>query len=53
MPSHVFSTLGLWQEVIASDLAADANFVAYFRTVDPRFAASPEASRAATTRWTS
>ena len=26
MPSHVFSTLGLWQEVIASDLAADANF---------------------------
>jgi hypothetical protein len=41
MPSHIFSTLGLWQEAIPCDLAADTLNVEYFSKTDPRFAANP------------
>src|SRR5262249_14808635 len=29
MPSHIFATLGMWHEVIRSDLASDAETIAY------------------------
>jgi tetratricopeptide (TPR) repeat protein len=41
MPSHVFSTLGMWQEVISSDRAADNETIAYTARVDPPAAANP------------
>ena len=41
MPSHVFSTLGMWQEVISSDRAADHETLAYTARVDPQAAADP------------
>ena len=41
MPSHVFSTLGMWQEVIGSDRAADDETIAYTARVDPKAAADP------------
>src|SRR6195256_3277065 len=41
MPSHIFSTLGLWQEVIASDLASDEVTLAYTARVNPQAAAEP------------
>src|SRR3954471_4135479 len=41
MPSHVFSTLGMWQEVIGSDRAADQETIAYTARVDPKAAADP------------
>src|SRR3954464_12514879 len=41
MPSHVFSTLGMWQEVIGSDGAADQETIAYTARVDPKAAADP------------
>ena len=41
MPSHIFSTLGMWQEVIGSDRAADDETIAYTARVDPRAAADP------------
>lgn len=41
MPSHVFSTLGMWQEVIRSDRAADQETIAYTARVDPKAAADP------------
>ena len=41
MPSHVFSTLGMWQEVISSDSAADNETIAYTARVDPKAAAEP------------
>src|SRR4051812_14354921 len=41
MPSHVFSTLGMWQEVIGSDRAADQETIAYSARVDPKVAADP------------
>ena len=41
MPSHVFSTLGMWQEVIGSDRAADDETIAYTARVDPQAAADP------------
>jgi hypothetical protein len=41
MPSHIFSTLGLWHESIPADLAADSVYTAYFAQSDPRFAANP------------
>jgi len=41
MPSHVFSTLGMWQEVIGSDRAADDATIAYTARVNPQAAAEP------------
>jgi hypothetical protein len=41
MPSHIFSTLGMWQEVIGSDRAADDRAIAYTASVDPWAAADP------------
>src|SRR4051794_20355684 len=41
MPSHIFSTLGMWHEVIGSDRAADAETIAYTVRVNPRAAADP------------
>ena len=41
MPSHIFSTLGMWQEVISSDRAADDQTIAYTARVDPQAAADP------------
>ena len=41
MPSHIFSTLGMWQEVISSDRAADDETIAYTARVDPQAAADP------------
>lgn len=41
MPSHIFSTLGMWQEVIGSDRAADDETIAYTARVNPQAAADP------------
>jgi tetratricopeptide (TPR) repeat protein len=41
MPSHVFSTLGMWWEVIGSDSAADNETIAYTARIDPKAAADP------------
>src|ERR1043166_4679200 len=41
MPSHVFSTLGMWQEVIGSDRAADQETIAYTTRIDPKAAVDP------------
>src|SRR5437868_4658127 len=41
MPSHVFSTLGMWREVIGSDRAADQETIAYTARIDPKAAADP------------
>jgi tetratricopeptide (TPR) repeat protein len=38
MPSHIFSTLGMWQEVISSDLASDDLTVAYTARISPQAA---------------
>jgi Tfp pilus assembly protein PilF len=41
MPSHIFSTLGMWQEVISSDRAADSETIAYTARVNPQAATDP------------
>jgi predicted Zn-dependent protease len=41
MPSHIFSTLGMWQEVIGSDRAADDETIAYTARINPQAAADP------------
>jgi hypothetical protein len=41
MPSHIYSTLGMWEEVISSDRAADDATVAYTARVNPQAAADP------------
>ena len=41
MPSHIFATLGMWQDVIAADRAADASSLAYTRRFYPEAAANP------------
>jgi hypothetical protein len=41
MPSHIYSTLGMWQEAISSDRAADDETIAYMARVDPQAAADP------------
>ena len=41
MPSHIFSTLGMWQEVISSDLASDAQAMAYTARISPQAASDP------------
>lgn len=35
MPSHIFSTLGMWQDAIQADLASDAAAKAYAAAVSP------------------
>ena len=42
MPSHIFSTLGLWREAIPADRAAIASYTEYFGKLDPRVAGKPE-----------
>jgi hypothetical protein len=46
MPSHIFSTLGQWQEVISSDLAADQMTVTSTERDNPSAAANPAANPA-------
>src|SRR5882757_9460365 len=41
MPSHIYSTLGMWQEAINSDRAADNETIAYTARVNPQAAADP------------
>jgi hypothetical protein len=41
MPSHIFSTLGLWKEAIPADLAAIASYTEYFGKMDPNVAGKP------------
>jgi hypothetical protein len=41
MPSHIYSTLGMWQEAISSDRAADDEALAYTARVNPQAAADP------------
>jgi hypothetical protein len=41
MPSHIYSTLGMWPEVISSDRAADDEAIAYAARVNPQSAADP------------
>jgi len=41
MPSHTFSTLGMWQDAITSNLAADAANRAYGASTNPAAAANP------------
>ncbi|MEA2962794.1 MAG: hypothetical protein QOI46_2892, partial [Alphaproteobacteria bacterium] len=41
MPSHIFSTLGMWHEVLGSDRAADAETIAYTARVNPQAAGAP------------
>jgi len=41
MPSHIFSTLGMWQDAIKSNLAADAANRAYAASTNPNAAANP------------
>jgi len=46
MPSHVYSTLGMWDDVIGSDLASDETTIAYTARVNPQAAANPAANPA-------
>jgi hypothetical protein len=41
MPSHIFSTLGMWQDAIQADLASDAAAKAYAATVNPGSVVNP------------
>ena len=41
MPSHIFSTLGMWQEVISSDRASDDLTMAYTVRINPQAANDP------------
>jgi Tfp pilus assembly protein PilF len=43
MPSHTFSTLGMWPDAITSNLAADAAQRAYATSVNPAVAEHPAA----------
>jgi len=43
MPSHTFSTLGMWPEAIRTNLAADAATRAYVASTNPAAAARPSA----------
>jgi len=43
MPSHTFSTLGMWPEAISTNLAADAATRAYVASTNPAAAARPAA----------
>jgi hypothetical protein len=46
MPSHIFSTLGMWQDAIQADLASDAAAKAYAAAVNPGSVVNPAASAA-------
>jgi tetratricopeptide (TPR) repeat protein len=46
MPSHIFSTLGMWQDAIRSDLSSDASAKKYALATMPQFAAQPTANPA-------
>jgi hypothetical protein len=46
MPSHIFSTLGMWQDAIEADLASDAAAKAYAAAVNPGSAANPAVNAA-------
>src|SRR5947209_12338215 len=46
MPSHIYSTLGQWQEVIPSDRASDAVTLAYTERVNRPAATDPAANPA-------
>jgi len=46
MPSHIFSTLGMWQDAIQADLASDAAAKAYAAAVTPSSGADPAANPA-------
>ena len=46
MPSHIFSTLGMWQDAIRSDLSADASAKRYALATAPQLAAKPTANPA-------
>src|SRR5262245_44802458 len=41
MPSHIFYTLGMWQDVVGSDRASDELTMAYTARVNPQSAADP------------
>jgi hypothetical protein len=41
MPSHIFSTLGMWQDVISSDSASDDLTMAYTARINPQAASDP------------
>jgi tetratricopeptide (TPR) repeat protein len=43
MPSHIFSTLGMWHDAIRSNLAADQSNRAYAISTNPSAAANPAA----------
>jgi len=38
MPSHIFSTMGMWQEAIETNLAADRANISYFSSTTPALA---------------
>jgi hypothetical protein len=46
MPSHIFSTLGMWQDAIQADLASDAAAKAYAAAVNPDSIVNPAANAA-------
>jgi hypothetical protein len=46
MPSHIFSTLGMWQDAIQADLASDAAAKAYAAAVNPGSAVNQAANAA-------
>jgi hypothetical protein len=41
MPSHIFSTLGMWREVISADRASDDLTLAYTARINPQAASDP------------
>jgi tetratricopeptide (TPR) repeat protein len=41
MPSHIFSTLGMWEEVISSDRASDDLTMVYMARINPQAASDP------------
>ena len=43
MPSHIFSTLGMWQEAIQTNLVADRANISYAATANPKAAANTQA----------
>ena len=46
MPSHIFSTLGMWQDAINADLASDTAAKNYALATSPQFTANPAANPA-------
>jgi tetratricopeptide (TPR) repeat protein len=43
MPSHIFSTLGMWQDAIQTNLVADRANISYAATTNPKAAANTPA----------